>query len=150
MRMHLINTYNGRQMIKPERLRELDTTEIAVPYGSGDAGVPEQKYRDVLKMMMTDGDMAYCLLGIENQSDIHYAMPVKNGLYDFMQLARQAAKTAKSHKREESDKDEEAYRPSRDEYLSGFYKTDKLLPVITLVLRQMMIAKIVKGSLSKI
>lgn len=125
--------YHGRQTIKPERLRELDAAEITIPYGSGDAGVPEQKYRDVLKMMMTDGDMAYCLLGIENQSDIHYAMPVKNGLYDFMQLAHQVAETAKSHKREENDKDGDAYKPSQDEYLSGFYKTDKLLPVMTLV-----------------
>lgn len=126
--------YHGRQMIKPEKLRELDTTEITVPYGSGDAGVPEQKYRDVLKMMMTDGDIAYCLLGIENQSDIHYAMPVKNGLYDFMQLAHQAAETAKSHRQERIDKvGEITYKPSQDEYLSGFYKTDKLLPVITLV-----------------
>ncbi len=125
--------YHGRQMIKPEKLRELDTTEIAIPYGSGDAGVPEQKYRDILKMVMTDGNMAYCLLGIENQSDINYAMPVKNGLYDFMQLAHQVSETAKSHKREESDKFEETYKPSQDEYLSGFYKTDKLLPVMTLV-----------------
>ena len=126
--------YHGRQMIKPEKLRELDTTEITVPYGNGAAGVPEQKYRDVLKMMMTDGDIAYCLLGIENQSDIHYAMPVKNGLYDFMQLAHQAAETAKSHRQERIDKvGEITYKPSQDEYLSGFYKTDKLLPVITLV-----------------
>jgi len=126
--------YHGRQVIKPEKLRELDTAEIAVPYGSGDSGVPEQKYRDVLKMMMTDGDAAYCLLGIENQSDIHYAMPVKNGIYDFMQLAHQVAETAKSHKRQEKNQDgEDAYKPSHNEYLSGFYKTDKLLPVMTLV-----------------
>ena len=93
--------YHGRKVIKPENLRELDSTEIVVPYGSGDASVPEQRYRDVLKTVMTDGNMAYCILGIENQSDIHYALPVKNGLYDFMQLARQVTETAKSHKREE-------------------------------------------------
>ena len=39
----------------------------------------------MLKAVMTDGNMAYCILGIENQSDIHYAAPVKNGLYDLMQ-----------------------------------------------------------------
>ena len=79
--------YHGRQVIKPEDLTELDTTEIAVPYGSGDAGIPEQRYRDVLKTVMTDGSAAYCILGIENASDIHYALLVKNGLYDFLQLA---------------------------------------------------------------
>ena len=35
--------YHGRQVIKPECLKELDATEIAVPYGSGDASVPEQR-----------------------------------------------------------------------------------------------------------
>lgn len=69
--------YHGRQVIKPECLKELDAAEIAVPYGSCDAAVPEQRYRDVLKTVMTDGNMAYCILGIENQSDIHYAIPVK-------------------------------------------------------------------------
>lgn len=125
--------YHGRQVIKPEQLKELDAAETAVPYGSGDAGVPEQRYRDVLKIMMTDGNTAYCILGIENQSDIHYAMPVKNGLYDFLQLAHQVSETAKSHKQEEKGS-ACGYRPARDEYLSGFYKTDFLIPVVTLVI----------------
>lgn len=125
--------YHGRQVRKPECLKELDAAEIAVPYGSGDASVPEQRYRDVLKTVMTDGNMAYCILGIENQSDIHYAIPVKNGLYDFMQLAHQVAETAKSHKRgEKKDTSIESRSFSQDEYLSGFYKTDRLLPVMTL------------------
>ena len=123
--------YHGRQVIKPEKLKELDSTEIAVPYGSGDAGVPEQRYRDVVKTVMTDGNMAYCILGIENSSDIHYAIPVKNGLYDFLQLAHQVSETAKSHKREENT-GRKGCRPSQDEYLSGFYKTDRLIPVVTL------------------
>lgn len=127
--------YHGRQVINPECLKELDTTEIAVPYGSGDASVPEQRYRDVLKTAMTDGNMAYCILGIENQSDIHYAIPVKNGLYDFIQLAHQVAETAKSHRREEKKNNNMKNRSlSQDEYLSGFYKTDRLLPVMTLTI----------------
>lgn len=32
--------YHGRQVIKPENLMELDTTEPAVPYGNDDAGMP--------------------------------------------------------------------------------------------------------------
>lgn len=125
--------YHGRQVIKPEYLKELDATEIAVPYGSGDAAVPEQRYRDVLKTVMTDGNTAYCILGIENQSDIHYAIPVKNGLYDFIQLAHQVAETARSHKREEKKNSSmKSHSYSQDEYLSGFYKTDRLLPVLTL------------------
>lgn len=128
--------YKGRQVINPKSLTELDTTEIALPYGEGDAAVPEQKYRDVLKLAMTDGNVAYCILGIENQSGIHYAMPVKNMGYDAMQLAYQVTKAAQSHKRKKKDKGkkDDGYKPSPEEYLSGFYKTDKLLPVITLVI----------------
>ena len=38
-------------------------TEIAVPYGADNASVPEQRYRDVVKMLMamTDGYVAYCI-----------------------------------------------------------------------------------------
>ena len=67
--------YHGDQGIDPARLSELDTTGIVVPYGADGASVPEQKYRDVLKLLyaMTDGDAAYCVMGIENQAEIHYA-----------------------------------------------------------------------------
>ncbi len=125
--------YNGRQVIKPESLAELDTTEIALPYGESGAAVPGQKYRDVLKLAMTDGHVAYCILGIENQSGINYAMPVKNMVYDAMQLSYQVTKAAQSHKRKNKE-DGRKDKPSPQEYLSGFYKTDKLIPVITLVI----------------
>ena len=123
--------YHGQQVIKPDRLVELDTTEIAVPYGTDQVPVPEQRYRDVAKMLMamTDGRVAYCILAVENEAKIHYAVPVKNGLYDFLQLAHQVAKASESHKKSESKK----YKPSRDEFLSGFYKNDRLLPVVTIV-----------------
>ncbi len=123
--------YNGRQVIKPESLAELDTTEIALPYGESGAAVPGQKYRDVLKLAMTDGHVAYCILGIENRSGINYAMPVKNMVYDAMQLSYQVTKAAQSHKNKEGSRKD---KPSPQEYLSGFYKTDKLIPVITLVI----------------
>lgn len=123
--------YHGRQMILPDRLAELDTTEIAVPYGTGQTLVPEQKYRDVAKLLtaMTDGKAAYCILAVENEAKINYAMPVKDGLYDFMQLAKQVTETANAHKKDKKS----TVRPTTDEFLSGFWKGDRLLPVVTLV-----------------
>lgn len=90
--------YHGKQTIVPDKLVELDTTEIVVPYGTDNIAVPEQRYRDVAKILtaMTDGRAAYCILAVENESKINYAMPVKDGLYDFMQLAGQVTKAAKS------------------------------------------------------
>lgn len=123
--------YHGKQVIQPKRLKELDTTEIVVPYGSDNVSVPEQRYRDIVKLLaaMTDGRAAYCILAVENEDKINYAMPVKDGLYDFIQLAKQVAETAGSH-RKSDDKDK---KPGKDEFLSGFWKEDRLLPVITLV-----------------
>ena len=93
----------------------MDTTGIAVPYGADDASVPEQKYRDVLNLLhaMTDGDAAYCVKGIENQAEIHYALPVRNGVYDFLQLSHQVSEAANSHKRAMKEKVSEAGQPDQ-------------------------------------
>lgn len=74
---------------------------------------------------MYDGNAIYLVLGIENQSKIHYAMVVKNMVYDSLHYAKQVMEATKSHKGE---------KLSGDEFLSGFTKEDKLIPVITLVL----------------
>lgn len=135
--------YHGDQKIDPSQLTELDTTEIVIPYGGNGAGVPEQKYRDVLKLLyaMTDGRTAYCVVGIENQTEIHYALPVRNGVYDFLQLSHQISEAANAHrqamkemKSEYSNSPQEKEDPTDGEFLSGFWKTDRLIPVVTLVI----------------
>ena len=72
--------YDGEQVIKPEELREIDTAAIALPFGTDGVQTPVQRYRDVFKqwVIKRDEDAAYLLLGVENQSDIHYAMPVRS------------------------------------------------------------------------
>ncbi len=83
--------YKGEQVIKPEQLTERDTTKIVLPYGTDGVVVPVQKYRDVQKLYaaMTDGKMEYVLYGVENQSRVHLAMPVRNGLYDMLEYVGQ-------------------------------------------------------------
>ena len=122
--------YEGQQVIHPGQLRELDPAEISMPYGADRKGEPVQRYRDLFKALsaMEDQRAAYLLLGIESQDEVHYAAPVRNLLYDALQYARQVEETARNH-REQKD-----YRGrDRGEFLSGFYREDKLLPVITLV-----------------
>lgn len=124
--------YHGKQVIAPDQLIELDTTEIAVPYGMDNRPVPEQRYRDVSKLLMamTDGNVAYCILAAENEGKIHYAAPVKSCLYDAIQLAHQVTAAAASHRKSgPADK-----KLSGDEFLSGFWKEDRLLPVVTVVI----------------
>ncbi len=128
--------YEGKPVVDPERLREVDTTEIALPFGPQENGQSNdlvQKYRDILKsaVVMQEDEAAYILLGIENQTDIHYAMPVRNMIYDALQYGKQVADTAARHRR--NDKGSKKQH-TNGEYLSGFYKEDALKPVITLVI----------------
>lgn len=123
--------YSGEQVIDPGSLEELDTREVDVPYGGKEgARQPVQRTRDVIKSViaMKDRRTAYLLLAVEAQSNIHNAMPVKNMVYDALQYAKQVSNAAASHKRSGDYKETDG-----DEYLSGFMKQDRLLPVVTVV-----------------
>lgn len=136
--------YDGRQVILPDQLMERDSTKIALPYGADGAVVPIQKFRDVQKLYaaMTDGKMEYVLYGAENQSEIHYAMAVKNNLYDALEYAGQVEEAAKSHRKNmkrkneqrETSADENRKTPSTGEFLSGFWADDRLIPSITVTI----------------
>ena len=116
--------YDGRQVIQPDSLRELDTTAL----GRGRNGRLLQKNRDVLKLAMkTDGRTAYCILGVESQAKIHYAMVVRNMLYDALRLDEQVRRTCARNGKNKK------YR-SEAEFLSRFTQEDRILPVITVVI----------------
>lgn len=93
--------YGGEQVICPEELTEQDPTELALPYGADGAVVAVQKFRDTRKLYaaMTDGKTGYVLCGVENQTNIHYAMAVRNNLYDALDYAGQVEEAAKSHRK---------------------------------------------------
>ena len=95
---------------------------------AGEESETTQRYRDVLKSCVIKCGVGACyvLLGIENQTNIHYAMPVRAMVYDALQYDKQVKRAAQKHK-QSKDKSE------RDEFLSGFTKEDRLTPVITLV-----------------
>lgn len=136
--------YGGRQVILPEQLTERDSTKVALPYGADGAVVPVQKFRDVQKLYaaMTDGKMEYVLYGAENQTEIHYAMAVKNNLYDALEYAGQVEEAAKSHRKEmkrkkeqgETPAEEDGKTPNAGEFLSGFWAEDRLIPSITVTI----------------
>lgn len=121
--------YNGKQVIKPENLHEESISEIALPYSEKNKNTFIEKYRDIIKrcVVKSDNHYTYFLLGIENQSEIHYAMPVRNMLYDSLNYSGQVNRIEKNHKK---CKD----KLSSAEYLSGVTKSDKIIPVITLAL----------------
>jgi hypothetical protein len=125
--------YDGRKVIKPENLTEKDTNELLTVYGINQDGVVNdktiQKLRDILKsaVIMESDNCMYALLGVENHSDIHYALVVKNMIYDAVDYGSQVISTARRHKTLKDYK-------SNSEFLSGFTKEDKLTPIVTLTI----------------
>ena len=86
--------------------------------------------------------MEYVLYGAENQTEIHYAMAVKNNLYDALEYAGQVEEAAKSHRKEmkrkkeqgETSAEEDRKTPNTGEFLSGFWSEDRLIPSITVTI----------------
>ncbi len=117
--------FDGEQVIDAESLRVKDPEEL-IFVGKGRA---YQKFRDILKscIIKQDDENTYVLLGIENQSDIHYAMPVRNLLYDALNYSGQVGRQGEENRKNK-------VRLSSEEFLSDFRKNDKLMPVITLVI----------------
>ena len=118
--------FDGKQVIQSDKLQVLDPTEMAlIPKDTTVENV--EKIRDVLKqcVLMADEKATYLMLGIENQTDIHYALPVKNMIYDALNYGKQVSDKAKEH-REKKDLQDSG------EFLSGFSRDDKLKPLITL------------------
>ena len=128
--------YGGRPVIKPEELREADTAELAIPGGSLPA---VQKCRDAKKVWAAkrDSRAVYVLLGGELQDKVHYAMPVKDMFYDVIDYAGQVDEVRRSYRKKTDDGEftvEDGtlkVKLTSEEFLSGFRKTDKLMPVIT-------------------
>lgn len=123
--------FGGKQVIAAETLIEKDSTEIISFFNeeNTEKSIKLQKWRDLLKMVTikSNDEAIFAILGIENQSEVHYAMAVRNLLYDAVSYAKQVDDTAKQH-RKMKDTDSSA------EFLSGFTSDDKLKPVITLTI----------------
>ncbi len=136
--------YNGKKVIKPDNLTKVDTNSLVGIYDNWNDSSSDKKntdikkndmayfidrYRDVISMLsITKDDKAiYALLGIEAQSYINYAMPVRSMLYDVLQYAAQVTDLTNLHR---ANKD----KTDSNEFLSGMLNEDRLKPVITLVL----------------
>jgi len=120
--------FEGEQVITPEALEERDSTEVLSVFGIDPEQMHLQKWRDLLKnaVVKTTQNICIVLFGIEAQANVHYAMPVKNMLYDGINYGNQVNQAAKRHRRKQDT--------SGDEFLSGFTIEDKLTPVVTITL----------------
>lgn len=121
----LFNAYifNGEEVLKPQDLETLDSAETVLIEKKDKSVEAVQKYRDVVKKSAFGAE--FIIFGVENQANIHYAMAIRSMLYDAISYTNQISEISKIHR---INKD-----LSGDEYLSKFSKSDKLIPVITLV-----------------
>jgi hypothetical protein len=126
----LVNFYffDGEQVIRPDDLENEDVVEKAILNNCGQL-FTNNKYRDVVKgiAVKSDGKTTYAVVGIENQSYIDYAMPVRNIVYDALNYESQISEKKKQNKNDKN-------YTGTNEYLSGIAKGTKIKPVITLVI----------------
>lgn len=126
--------YDGQQRILPENLIERDTSEITLPLGKRGELATIQKFRDILKGCIAKEykNTLYVLFGVENQSHIHYAMPVKNMLYDAINYSAQVNEKTKKYRK--IRKQNPNFKETTEEFLSGQHPDDRLVPVITVTI----------------
>lgn len=108
--------FQGEPIVDPAKLTELDSASRK----KNAAG----RARDVVKLY--DNHTYIIIIGIENQTKIHYTMPLRVMDYDLRSYEKQKNSITRQHNRQRDLR-------NQDEWLSGFSKTDKLKPVLTLV-----------------
>ncbi len=118
--------FDGEQVIRPDELEDLDTEESSV-FGHRQYIESIRAARDNVKIRKksTAYDVELVMLGMEGQERIHYAMPMRVMGYDYATYKKQYDQNAAGYKN--------AKGLTEDEYLSRMRKTDKLIPVITVV-----------------
>ena len=136
--------FGGVQKIRAEDLEPYNGIYYTIPEGK--SGKTESRSRDVIQKVKQGA--TYTILGVENQQDISYVMPVRQMEYDVMEYRRQikeiAAKNRRMAKEQEMGENEQSCKAvegnvkersgfwrNNGEFLAGFRKGDKLAPVIT-------------------
>ncbi len=118
--------FEGRQVIKPEELEDIDTEESSI-LEHREFTESIQTSRDNIKIQKksTAYGIELVMLGMESQEHIHYAMPMRVMGYDYSVYKKQYDINA--------DKCKGVKDLNGDEFLSGMRKTDKFTAVITVV-----------------
>lgn len=114
--------FNGQPILDPDTLLDSDTDLSTI--------VPDKEYLhtmqrtfDVVKKTIHGVD--YVLFVLENQQNIHYAMPVRQMLNEALAYYKEYSEIALRNEAENS-------LTSGAEFLSRFKKTDRLHPIVSL------------------
>ena len=113
--------FNGEQVIRPEELEPVDGEEDILLTDKNGKKQEVHRYRDIV--MKWKKDAVLILLACENQAKVHYAMAVRNMLYDSLSYVGQIQRMWNKN----------VEKMTTAEFLSKFRKGDRLIPVLTLV-----------------
>ncbi len=118
--------FEGRQVIRPEELEDVDTEESSV-LEHRDYAESIRVSRDSIKVSKrsTVYGVDLVMLGMESQSHIHYGMPIRVMGYDYGTYKKQYDSNARRYQKRDGLEE--------DEYLSRMKRTDKFIPVVTIV-----------------
>lgn len=118
--------FEGKQVIRPEELEDVDTEESSV-LEHKDYAESIRASRDNIKVSKksTTFGVEFVMFGMESQEHIHYAMPLRVMGYDYGTYKKQYDSNARKY--------QTVRGLEEDEYLSRMKKTDRFIPVITMV-----------------
>ncbi len=118
--------FGGEQVISPDDLEDVDTQESTI-LEHKEYAESIQAARDnikICKRSLTHG-VELVMLGIESQEHIHYAMPMRVMGYDYGAYKKQYDSNAVQYQTRKG--------LDENEFLSRMKKTDKFIPVVTVV-----------------
>lgn len=115
----------GDTFVKGEDLQELDTRMVHDKTRRKGGRRTPPLYRDLLRK--ASFGVNFAIVGIENQEEIDYALPLRIMQYDAGTYEHQISKIRKSVRAE-------GKKLSAGEYMYGFKKDNKLWPTVTFVL----------------
>lgn len=135
--------FAGRDVITPDMLHEMDTAKqqaiVKVTEKGREVSVV-QRYRDVLKSvhwkinglkmphaeeLQGGQESIYAIIGVEEQTEIHYGAPIRAMIYDALNYSEQINMLLRKHRANRDKADSSGF-------LSGLHKEDRLVPVKTL------------------
>lgn len=123
----LINgiVFRGRRVVRGDDLLEMDSqTGVWKAFPGKRMRKAGKKYRDLIRKVAMG--VNFTVIGVENQDKVHYLMPLRTMGYDVAEYERQASYIRKKIRKDGKSSDAE--------FLSGFKKTSRLYPCVTLVI----------------
>ncbi|MBE5946845.1 MAG: hypothetical protein E7259_07895 [Lachnospiraceae bacterium] len=117
--------FNGEQIIKPKDLELVPSDTGALLKDKSKKQLKINRFRDIT--MKWQQKVTLAILACEIQENVHYAMPVRNMIYDGLCYAEQIENSWNTLSNDEKKDVDSA------EFLSHFRKDDSINPVITLV-----------------